>query len=336
MEAASAAAAYLFEPETAIRVRWDMNTDTPLPPDEAAGQNPPEGAILNYYLGAAATGPVTLEILDAAGAVVRKYSSADPVEAIDPNLAIPTYWVRLPHPLSAEPGMHRFLWDMHYTPLAAGGGRGGGRANYPMQAIAHDTAPSITSIWAAPGAYTVKLTVNGHEYKQPFVVKMDPRVKTPLAGLQLQSSLSKQLYDDAIKAQMTLEEVRAIRGQLQQAKGKAQGAVADAITAFDTKAAAIEGGGGGGGFGRGGGGGGGGRGAAPAGPPTLSNAAAPLTTLMRTLQEADVTPSPQVVAAAAERRKALADLLGLWSALKTTDLTALNAQLKQAGIAEVK
>jgi photosystem II stability/assembly factor-like uncharacterized protein len=117
------AAAFLYKPESAIRVRWNMNTDTPLPPDEPAGQNPPDGAIIDYYLGAAASGAVTIEILDSAGALVRRYASTDPAEPADPNLAIPAYWVRPPHPLSSLPGMHHFLWDLHYTPL--GGGRGG-------------------------------------------------------------------------------------------------------------------------------------------------------------------------------------------------------------------
>ncbi|MDE3167687.1 MAG: glycoside hydrolase, partial [Acidobacteriota bacterium] len=143
------AEAFLFQPQTAIRVRWDMNTDTPLPPDEAAAPNPPDGAVLDYYLGPKVSGPVTLEILDASGGLVRRYASSDPEPPADPMLAIPEYWVRPPRSLPGSPGMHRFMWDMHYTPLPMGGGRGG--AEYPMQAIAHDTAPAITSIWAAPG-----------------------------------------------------------------------------------------------------------------------------------------------------------------------------------------
>ena len=328
MEGAAAGPDFLFRPENAIRVRWDMNTDTPLPPDEPAGKNPPDGAILDYYLASAASGPVTLEILDSAGALVRKYSSADPVERVDPNLAIPTYWVRPPHPLSAEAGMHRFLWDLHYTPLAQAGGRGGG---YGMQAIVHDTPLTTTSIWAAPGQYTVKLTANGKTYQQPLRLKMDPRVKTPLLGLQQQSTLSKQLYDDVIKSQKTLEEVRALRTRLSQVRGQAQGAVADAITAFDAKAVALEGAGGGGR----GGGGGGGRGGAPAGPLTLANAAGNLTGLMSLLQGADVTPTTQVVAAITLRRTSMAQLFARWSELKGTGLTALNAQLKQANLAPV-
>ena len=109
--------AYLFEPELAYRVHWDMWTDTPLPPDEPAGQNPPDGAILNYYLGAGASGDVKLEVFDSAGKLVRAYSSTDPVPAPDPELSIPTYWVRPPQHLSNQPGFHRFMWDLHYAPV---------------------------------------------------------------------------------------------------------------------------------------------------------------------------------------------------------------------------
>ena len=308
----ASAPAYLYKPETAIRVRWDMNTDTPLPPDEPAAQNPPDGAIVDYYLGAASSGPVTLEVLDSAGALVRRYSSTDPEPPIDPMLAIPKYWVRLPHSLPATAGMHRFLWDFHYTPIPGGGGRGGG---YPMQAIAHDTPLSINSIWAAPGRYTVKLTVDGKSYSQPLVVKMDPRVKTPLPGLQQQFTLSKALYDDILSAGKTMQQIRATREQLAQAKDRAQGPAAEAIAAFDRKALAIEGAAGGGGRG--------GRGAVAAGPDTLSSVTGALDTLMRTLESADVTPTTQLTAAIAARRAALAKLTREWTALKA-NLPAVN------------
>jgi hypothetical protein len=216
---------------------------------------------------------------------------------------------------------------MHYTPLAQTGGRGGG---YGMQAIIHDTPASITSIWAAPGQYVVKLTANGKTYQQPLRVKMDPRVTTPVLGLQQQFTLSKALYDDVIKSRKALEDVRAVRAQLGQVRGRAQGAVADAITAFDAKAVAIEGAGGGGR-----GGGGGGRGGAPAGPLTLSNAAGNLTSLMISLQGADVTPTTQLASAIAARRNEVAQLFARWSELKGTGLAALNAQLKQANLPPV-
>jgi hypothetical protein len=286
----AAAPALLFKPETAVRVRWNMNTDTPLPPDEPAGKNPPDGAIVDYYLGGDAAGPVTLEILDAAGAVVRKYSSSDPVEPVDPNLPVPTYWVRPSRSLPATAGMHRALWDMHYTPLPGGGGRGG----LPMTAIVHDTAPAPNSIWAAPGKYTVRLTVDGKAYSQPLTLTMDPRVKTPPVGLQQQFTISKALYDDVVAAQKALAQLRGIRTQ----SGAAP--FAQQLTALEGSP----------------GGGPGGRGAAPAGPDSLNSVAGALGALMTTLQSADVTPTTQLASAVADRRAAMARLMQRWIALK--------------------
>ncbi len=316
------AGAFLFRPQTAIRVRWDMNTDTPLPPDEPAGQNPPDGAILDYYLGPSASGPVTLEVSDGAGKLVRRYSSDDPVQPIDPTLAIPAYWVRQPHPLSNAAGMHRFLWDMHYSPVREG------RANYPMQAIYHDTAPSNGAPWVMPGSYTVKLTVNGQSYTQPLSVKMDPRVRTPLAGLTQQFSTSKQLYDDVVESSEALEQIHALRRQVEQLRERAgQGATHDALEAFDKKAAALAGGGGGRG---------GGRFGAVGGPDTLTSLQGTLSMLLGLVQGADVAPTPQALAAAGERRKAFATLRERWRALQGQELASLNAQLKQDGLPELK
>src|SRR5215467_3983296 len=298
-EQVASSEAFLFKPQTAIRVRWNMNTDTPLPPDEPAAPNPPDGAILDYYLGPRVSGPVTLEILDSAGALVRKYSSTDPEEPADPMLAIPKYWVRPPHSLPATHGMHRYTWDMHYTPLSVGGGRGGG-ANYPMQAVFQNTAPSITSIWAAPGRYTVKLTANGKSYTQPLVVKMDPRVKTTPLGLQQSATLAKQLYDDTIEVQKTLAELTSLRAKLRDAKRDE----------LEKKAADLQGNTGG----FGGRGGGGGRGGIVAGPETLGSLPGSLTTLMRQLEAADVAPTSQLVAAIAERRAQKARLMARWNA----------------------
>src|ERR1700716_1934898 len=86
----------LFKPQTAMRVRWNLNTDTPLPPDEPAGENPPEGAMIDYRLGANVAGPATLEIKDGKGNVVRRYASNDPIPPPDPKLKIPRYWIRPP------------------------------------------------------------------------------------------------------------------------------------------------------------------------------------------------------------------------------------------------
>jgi photosystem II stability/assembly factor-like uncharacterized protein len=331
----------LFKPTVAYRVRWNMNTDTPLPPDEAAGPNPPDGAIVNYTLNAAASGPVTLEILDGAGRTIRHYSSTDRPAFADPTTApVPLYWYRPPHVLSAEAGMHRFLWDLHYQPAPGGAGRGG----LPIAAIAHDTVAPPNAPWVMPGTYTIKLTVDGKTTTQPLTVKMDPRVKTPLVGLRQQFTLSKQMYDGMLDAQQALQQLRDLRAQvndriakfaersgsaaLRQAQGIPSSSREEglALQAFEAKAAALEGAPAAGG---------GGRGATLEGPDTFSNITGRLATLMNILQEADVTPTTQLVAAVSERRAALAKLSAQWIALTGTELTALNARLRAANLPSI-
>ena len=317
--------AFLFRPQDAWRVRWNMNTDTPLPPDEPAGQNPPDGAITDYALKSSASGPLTLEILDSAGKLVRRYSSADSAEGPDPATAsIPLYWYRPPHVLLTTPGMHRFIWDLHYQPLPGGGGRGA----LPMTAVTHNTAPAPNSSWAAPGEYAVRLTVNGQSYAQPLTVKMDPRVKTPGAGLAYQFALAKEMYDGALDAQSALQQLRSIRAQVKQLQERAdQGVASEALAAFDKKAVALEGSGGGGGrFG------GGFDPSGAGGQDTLAGITGLLSMSVGLLQGADAAPTSQVVAAVTSSRIALGSLMARWSELKGQDLPALNTQLKQANL----
>ena len=297
--AVTGAAAFLFRPETAIRVRWNMNTDTPLPPDEPAGQNPPDGAIIDYTLGSSVSGPVTLEIFDGSATLVRKFSSDDPVEQVDLNtLVIPAYWIRPSHPFSNAPGMHRFVWDMHWARVPEG------RPNYGMQAIEHDTPAANEAPWVMPGQFTLRLMVNGKPYQQPLTVKMDPRVRTTLADLTQQFGLSKQLYDDILIAGKCLDEARSVRKQIEERK--ASGGTSDALDAFDKKVAAIAGGGGGAR----------GRFAPVGGPDTIASVQGALSGLLRVVQSADLAPTPQAVAAAADRRKAFAALMEQWRSLK--------------------
>jgi photosystem II stability/assembly factor-like uncharacterized protein len=180
--------AYLFKPQTAMRVRWNKNTDTPLPPEEPAGQNPPDGAILYYYL-KNASDLVVVDVLDAAGKLVRHYSSDEKPGPIENDLTYPTYWIRPPQIPPAAAGMHRFVWDLRYTPPEAL------RHDYPMTAVHHDTPREPRGPIALPGEYSVKLTVNGKSFTQPLTVKMDPRVKTPPAGLKQQFDLAKKVVE---------------------------------------------------------------------------------------------------------------------------------------------
>ncbi len=211
----SRAKPHLFTPAQAWRVRWNKNTDTPVPPDEPAGQNPPDGAILNYWLPADAR-DVTLEIVDAGGSVVRKHASRDAL--FDPGaerVNFPRYWIRPPQRLSAASGFHRFVWDVRYPPPRTS------QFSYPIAAIHRNTPRQPEGPWAPPGSYTVRLTVDGAAQTRPLLVKMDPRVKTSTVDLARQFTLSKQLCD-AINA---LDEGQAQRrGQLLQLYGIIQGA----------------------------------------------------------------------------------------------------------------
>jgi len=320
--------AHLFAPAPAYRVRFNMNTDTPLPADESAGPNPPDGAIIDYWLRTDAGGPVTLEILDAAGRLVRRYSS-DEHPTLDLNPPVPAYWYRPPQAFSSAAGLHRFVWDLHYTPLTAGGGRG-----LPISATPHNTVPASSSPWVAPGQFTVKLTAGGRALTQPLVVRMDPRVKTPPLVLAQQSTLSKKLFDSVRALQTADDDLRRIRGDVRSLQGRATGDVAQALADFDKQAAAIGGAPAGAGRGRGFGGGGGGRGVGIVAP-LIPAASAEATQSMTLLQAADRAPTAQVMAGVTAAQKSIADATAKWTALKV-ELTKLNARLKAAGLDEIK
>ncbi|MBI5708243.1 MAG: glycoside hydrolase [Armatimonadetes bacterium] len=161
----------LYPPSPSYRIPWNLNTDTPLPPEEPGGKNPPDGAILYYGLAKDAD-KVELDILDSSGTVVRHYSSDDKPPVINESqLQIASYWIRPFQPLSKAAGMHRFVWDQH-----AGGGGEGGRGGYPMTAILNDT-PAYPGPWVPAGTYTVRLTVDGKSQEKTLELRPDPRVK---------------------------------------------------------------------------------------------------------------------------------------------------------------
>jgi len=180
----------LLKPQTAVRVRRNRSTDTPLPPDVPAGQNPPDGAIIDYYLDANAAGRVTLEVRTAAGRLVRRYSSDDRPEEVDEReLRVPTYWVRPPQVLQATAGLHRFVWDLRYAPPDAF------EHDYPISAIYRDTPREPQGVLATPGTYTLTLMVNGRTFTQPLTLSMDPRASITPAGLRQQFTVATKVVD---------------------------------------------------------------------------------------------------------------------------------------------
>jgi len=170
----------------------------------------------------------------------------------------------------------------------------------------------------------VRLTVGQQRLTQPLHVRMDPRVTTPVAGLEQQFALSKELYDGTLELRAALDAMDAVREQVKARQGQArQGAVTEALAAFDTKAEALQGAGGG--FGRGGFGGGG-------AAVSLNGVSRALSQSFGRLQAADVAPVPRLVEAVAAQRQARAEVMARWRALLETDLPALNRQLRQAGL----
>ncbi len=303
----------LFKPQTAIRIRYSQWPDTPLPPDEPAAENPPDGAIIDYVIGSGGAGgkPVTLEIYDGS-VIVRRYASTDTAMAPADLGNVPRYWIRPTRVLSAEPGMHRFVWDLRYPPP------GVLNTQYPISATPNNTPREPRGPWVVPGTYTVRLTVNSQTYTQPLTVRMDPRVKTSAATLARQFTLSKGVYDDINRARGVLDELRALRANLREVRARLTGDGVAAIDSLDREFGALEGGGGG--FGGGGG-----------GAATLAGTISTLGELYGALQEADVQPTTQLVAAVAAAHRDVPGTLARWDALRTRAISRFGSQLRPLG-----
>jgi len=304
--------AFLYEPETAIRVRNDMNPPTPWPPDMATGENPPPGAILDYYLGPKISGVVTLEVLDSKGEVAARYNSNDPVPPLDPRYPDPIVWARPPQILSAAPGHHRFIWDMRYP--AVPGMSGGPDAS---QAVPYNTPSSSTSPWVMPGTFTVRLIAGGETLTQKLTVIMDPRVKTSLADLQQQFDVSKAMYDEMMRATKAIHEATVLRDQMSSGKSNVPSGTGAALESKLEQIIGRE---------RGEGGPGGRRGG-PAGPPTIGSVRTTLARIEHSIQNADAAPTTTQLETWKETEKPLGDLLKQWEAIKQTDVKAINDQL---------
>jgi photosystem II stability/assembly factor-like uncharacterized protein len=201
--AAGSRGAFLFGPPRATRVRDNMFSDTPLPPDEPAGSNPPEGAILDYYLPQPAR-EVSLEILTTAGALVRRYASDDEPERVDfDSLQCPEYWLRPSPPLRTSAGHHRLAWDLRYTPPP------GAPRELTIAATYRNTPTSPRGPFVHPGRYTVRLTVDGARSERPLEVRLDPRVRITEADLRLQTDLSMTCYRAYVRAQALRDAIEA-------------------------------------------------------------------------------------------------------------------------------
>ena len=229
---------------------------------------------------------------------------------------VPTYWVRMPKVLSAEPGMHRWVWDLHLAPPGAL------EHDYPISAIFHDTPRYPIGPWVLPGAYSVKLTVDSKTYVQPLNIKMDPRSKTPVLGLTQQFTLGSQAWSAMNQDFDALEKIRSLRDILKEKQNQTVGALTDSVTALDEKLASLTGSGGGGRRGRGN----------AASTENFSRLNGELAQVLQILEESDQTPTTQAAAAVATLRKSLDVLFAQWSAVNTKDIPAINIELRKVNL----
>ncbi|MBI2835082.1 MAG: hypothetical protein HYX76_11720 [Acidobacteria bacterium] len=306
--------AHLFQPATAIRVRRSVNTDTPLPPETPLGANPPNGAIIYYSLGSEPPGEVSLEILDAAGRLVRRFSSHDPPPPPPSPPPAAGYWFRPAAPLPKAAGLNRFVWDLrHPRPHAI-------RSSYTIAAVYGEDTPALPlGPQVVPGPYQVRLTVAGRSFTAPLTVKMDPRVTTPANDLTRQFELEMKIAEALASTHETLDEVRAFRARLVELRkripaGKRGESVLAALTSLEDKTAALEG----------------------VSQPTsqvgdlqASNAA--FASLMVVVDSADTAPTKPSVELFDEYRRRFDAQLAAWDALRTTEMAALERMFERPG-----
>ncbi|HEV2287991.1 MAG TPA: hypothetical protein VGR81_03465 [Candidatus Acidoferrales bacterium] len=312
--------AYLFKPEVAWRMHPGSDEGTPLPAEISAGENPPNGAMIDYYLKSASTSPITLEIFDSNNRLVRRYSSADRVPPINPKtLDIPAAWVHPAEPPSAEAGMHRFVWDLHYP------GTGGGRGGMMAAMFGFGGGP-----WALPGDYTVRLTMNGQSYTQPLTVKMDPRANVSQEDLLKQLELAQQISAKSAEvnaaARLAAELQEKLKALGPQAASRKE--LASSVDELSAEVASV-------------------LGRPPAGElaagmpvptdrTTLRYVSGALGQVQRAVESDDAAPSSDAFAAFAQDDQIAVAALEKWQAIVSTKLPDLNKDLHRAHIEPIE
>ncbi|MFY9748817.1 MAG: glycoside hydrolase [Acidobacteriaceae bacterium] len=302
--------AMLFKPAAAWRVRSAEYTDTPVPPDEPMGENPPDGAIIDYDLASNAQ-DVTLEVLDRDGKALRSFSSKDPVtptpEQMKTNL-IPPYWPLLHGPLPVAAGMHRWVWDLRSTTPTAT------RYDYPISAVPHRTPLRPLGPLVLPGSYTVRLTVDGHSESQTLTVKMDPRIQTAPSDLEAlhtaQVTMADSL-DTVAKADLAAHAVAEQIASPRNASLSTQLApYSDALKALLTGNPAKH-------------------------TPGIDEVNGEVGQIYGELEQADGVPTVALLAAAAHARDEMKEVLPGWDDFRENQLPALNKVLEAAHHARI-
>ena len=309
--------ALLVQPAPAYRAPRSTWPDTPIPPDEPLAANPPAGAIIDFYLPRDAKQPTVLEILDAGGRLVRRYSSDDPPEPTAAELTaqlIPAYWVAAPRSLPRTAGMHRWVWDLHYAaPLAVTRG-------YPISAVPHATPRGPEGPLALPGSYAVRLTVDGHRLEAHLQLRPDPRLRLAAGALEDQFRLAERLAGLLSDSSRALLALRSVHAQLTPLTAHA--AVSNSVRSAGTRVAALL--------------------EKPetavdddAAKPLLPAVQGHLGELYAIVTRGDGAPTAAQLRATEAAASELRGLLDAWQQLRA-ELPALNARLRAAGLKEIR
>jgi photosystem II stability/assembly factor-like uncharacterized protein len=310
--AAQADKALLYAPEPAIRVDNDPFLGTPLPPEEPQAENPPNGAILDYFVPAGGAHTVTLQLLDAQGKVLRHFSSAQKPTIKRPLLPIAERWFPKPQELEATPGEHRFVWD-----LAAGSG------GTSITDVDEDEPGLPPGPRVPPGGYTVKLTVDGVTTERPLHVSMDPRSPATTATLDQQYALAMSIFDAAVKSRKAMAELQSVSTELTQLLGDKSTADAsdrEAIKEAQEQLKQMEGG----------------DDAADGKEQGLSQATAGLGVALEMVESGDRQAPEQAVTIFHQMAKASSAEIARWEHYKQTELPRLNQRLKRSGLGTVE
>jgi photosystem II stability/assembly factor-like uncharacterized protein len=305
--------ATLFKPGDAYRIRRSTNTDTPLPIDEPAGENPPDGAMIDYALPASTTGPVTLEVLDSTGKLMRKFSSDDKPYATPAELAkqlIPLYWLQPQQSLPATPGFHRWIWDLRATTPTATD------YEYPIAAVPHRTPRTPQGPLVLPGTYKLRLTANGQTLISAVTVKMDPRVKITSAELLALNTSETKLAAMVTSSSEADLEAHSIREQIEKLSATASPDLKASLEKTDKDYAAILSGSE--------------KTSAKEESPGLDDLSGESSALYAEVGQSDAPPTAAQLKAVAHTSEELAEVLAKWKALRSTSLPLLNQKLQAA------
>jgi photosystem II stability/assembly factor-like uncharacterized protein len=312
----AASDAHLFKPQPAVRLRPRAFEGTPLPVEEATGGNPPVGAVIDYVLKAASSSNVQIEIFDAEGRSVRRYSSTDPRPRPQRMPVVTSNWVEAPPGVTANAGLNRFVWDLRYAPPESNGGGGFFRPRGPM---------------ALPGEYRVRLTLNGHSYEQPLRVELDPRVKMPLKDVVHQFTFEQDVIGAMTSARDLNTAVHDLGAKLAglekpMAAKPDTAAVAHAMQALEAKLALVTGEASAGAQ----------SGPAGSAPASLGRVSSVLTQALLAADGVDAAPTESCEAAAHTAEAMLASAREQWARIQKEDLNALNGLLAQHGLGRIQ